>query len=46
MSLELSRLTPAGVRAHFRTDPEPRPTAGLSPGYAQANLIILPREYA
>ena len=46
MSLELSRLTPAGVRAHFRTDPEPRPTAGLAPGYAQANLIILPREYA
>lgn len=46
MSLELSRLTPAGVRAHFRADPEPRPTAGLAPGYAQANLIILPREYA
>jgi len=22
------------------------PTAGLAPGYAQANLVILPRDYA
>lgn len=36
----------AAVRAHFRQNPAPQPTAGLADGCAQANLVILPREYA
>ncbi len=38
-------LSPAEARARFRAG-EVRPTLGLCPGYAQANLLILPREHA
>ncbi|WP_425414576.1 putative hydro-lyase [Pseudonocardia spinosispora] len=37
--------TPAEARARFRAG-ERTPTAGWAPGYAQANMIIVPREYA
>lgn len=37
-------MTPLEAREHFRT--EARPTAGFARGYAQANLMILPREDA
>jgi uncharacterized protein YcsI (UPF0317 family) len=36
---------PAEARARFR-DNERVPTAGWAPGYAQANMIIVPSEYA
>lgn len=36
---------PAAVRAGFRAGQRVT-TAGLAPGYAQANLIIVPRDYA
>ncbi|MCP2167828.1 putative hydro-lyase [Goodfellowiella coeruleoviolacea] len=36
---------PRRVRERFR-DGERRPSAGLAPGYAQANLVSLPQEYA
>lgn len=42
----MNGMTPAQVRAHFRHNPDPRPTAGLAPGYAQCNLITLPARYA
>lgn len=42
----MNSLTPAQVRAHFRQNPDPRPTSGLAPGYAQCNLITLPAAYA
>ncbi|MBO0872451.1 MAG: DUF1445 domain-containing protein, partial [Pseudonocardia sp.] len=38
-------LDPAEARARFR-DGERTPTAGWAPGYTQANLIIVPRDYA
>ena len=38
-------LTPAKARALFRAG-EVRPTCGMAKGFAQANLIALPAEYA
>jgi uncharacterized protein YcsI (UPF0317 family) len=38
--------SPAELRARFRAGAPVRPTAGLAPGYAQANLVVLPRAYA
>ncbi|MFG1606148.1 putative hydro-lyase [Actinoplanes sp. NPDC049265] len=38
-------MTAAQLRAAFRTG-DTRPTAGLAPGLAQANLIAVPREWA
>lgn len=38
-------LTPAEARAFFRSGP-PAPTSGWCTGFAQANLIALPREQA
>lgn len=38
-------LTPAAARAQFRAGLR-RPTSGFSGGYAQANLLALPRELA
>ena len=38
--------TPAEVRRIIRTGEFEAPTSGLCPGYAQANLIILPKEQA
>ncbi|GAA1636756.1 putative hydro-lyase [Georgenia ruanii] len=42
---DAARLTPAQARARFRAGLV-TPTAGWSRGYAQANLIAVPREYA
>lgn len=38
-------LTPAQARERFRAGLV-RPTAGMAPGHAQANLVIVPRELA
>jgi uncharacterized protein YcsI (UPF0317 family) len=50
-SIELSRsdlagLTPQQIRHCIREGQWHRPTSGLAPGYAQANLAIVPRELA
>src|SRR6266542_4426657 len=37
---------PADLRAEIRAGRFRATTAGLAPGYAQANLIVLPREWA
>jgi uncharacterized protein YcsI (UPF0317 family) len=39
-------LTPADWRARFRQGASVRPTAGLAPGFVQANLVVLPRALA
>jgi len=39
-------LTPAQWRERIRRGEWTRPTAGLAPGYAQANLVIVPRALA
>ncbi len=38
--------TPAYWRQEIRSGRWRRPTAGLAPGHAQANLVIVPQEYA
>ncbi|MGB9866364.1 MAG: putative hydro-lyase [Bacillota bacterium] len=40
------QATPAQVRQAIREGKFCGPTAGLAPGYAQANLVILPARYA
>lgn len=40
------RLTPKEIRRLIRTGKWDKPTAGLAMGYAQANLVILPKPYA
>ena len=37
---------PSALRARFRQGLGARPTAGLAPGFVQANLVVLPREAA
>ncbi len=37
---------PKKIRAVIRKGQWKKPTAGLAPGYAQANLVILPQRYA
>jgi uncharacterized protein YcsI (UPF0317 family) len=39
-------LTPAAIRAACRAGTWSRPTAGLAPSFAQANLAIVPRDWA
>jgi len=39
-------LSPEEVRALIREEKITVPTSGMCPGYAQANLVILPKEYA
>ena len=49
VSAQVSRcadLSPAQVRALIRAGEITAPTAGMARGYAQANLIILPGDYA
>ncbi len=43
---DIHLLTPKKIRALIRKGEWDKPTAGLAMGYAQANLVILPREYA
>ncbi len=43
---DYSKMTPAELRAKFRTGELVLPTAGLCPGYIQGNLVILRRYYA
>jgi uncharacterized protein YcsI (UPF0317 family) len=42
----LSTATPAAIRAAIRVGDWTTHTAGLAPGYVQANLVVLPYEYA
>ncbi len=41
-----SALSPTEVRALIRTGEIDFPTAGLAAGYTQANLVVLPKQYA
>lgn len=43
---DLLHLSPREIRDLIRKGLWDRPTAGVAPGHAQANLVILPREYA
>lgn len=43
---QYAQKNPAEVRALFRTGALDVPTAGMCRGYAQANLMILPRDWA
>ncbi len=42
----IASLDPAGVRAAIREGRHRGGTAGLAHGYAQANLVVLPRDWA
>lgn len=46
MEHQLSGITPKTLRGYFHDGSLVLPTAGLCPDYVQANLVILPREYA
>ena len=46
MTVEPTSWTPAQLRTECRAGRWTRPTAGLTPGYVQANLMVLPREAA
>ena len=39
-------MTPVQMRHLIREGKYTEPTSGLCPGYAQANLIVLPKEHA
>ena len=43
---DISKMTPAQVRELIRQEKIVTPTSGMCPGYAQANLVVLPKEYA
>lgn len=43
---EMREMTPREARTAIRNGESKSPTAGISPGYAQANLVILPRDWA
>ena len=42
----MAATEPRAVREQIRGGKWRRPTAGLAPGYVQANLVVLPRELA
>lgn len=44
--IQLNSATPAAVRQAIRDGEFKRPTAGLCPGYAQGNLVVLPKDLA
>lgn len=39
-------VKPQEVRTYIKEEKITGPTAGMCPGYAQANLVVLPKEYA
>lgn len=41
-----SLISPASARLQIREGKWKEPTSGLCPGYAQANLVVLPQKYA
>jgi uncharacterized protein YcsI (UPF0317 family) len=43
---DIQQLTPKQIRHLIRKGKWDQPTAGLAMGYAQANLVILPKRYA
>jgi uncharacterized protein YcsI (UPF0317 family) len=43
---ELLRLDPSGIRAAISAGRWTRPSEGMAPGYAQANLIVVPKDVA
>lgn len=46
VQIDSGTLTPREARALFRTNASSGVTAGMSSGFAQANLVILPRDVA
>jgi uncharacterized protein YcsI (UPF0317 family) len=44
--LRTSDAGAGGVRARIRDNDHTGPTSGLAPGFVQANLVVLPEEYA
>ncbi|MDR3051967.1 MAG: putative hydro-lyase [Oscillospiraceae bacterium] len=44
--MDLSKLAPPQLRLAIRRGDFTGPTCGLCPGYAQANLVVLPQRYA
>ena len=44
--MDYTGMTPAQMRAKFRSGELSIPTAGICPGYIQGNLVILGNEYA
>src|ERR687885_2620537 len=44
--LDMSSMEARKVRARIRDGEFAGPTAGLASGFAQANLVVLPEEYA
>jgi uncharacterized protein YcsI (UPF0317 family) len=44
--MELAKMKPGEVRELIRKGEIARPTSGMCAGYAQANLVVLPKEYA
>ena len=44
--MDYSSMSPAEVRALIREGKITGPTAGMCAGYAQANLVILPKDLA
>lgn len=44
--MHFKAMTPSQIRASIRSGEFAKPTAGLAPGYAQANLVILRQELA
>ncbi|HOB68230.1 MAG TPA: putative hydro-lyase [Syntrophorhabdaceae bacterium] len=43
---KIDKMTPEEVRALIRKGEWQKPTSGLAMGYAQANLVVLPKKYA
>ena len=46
MNNEYENVSPAKVRERIRQGKIDTPTAGMCSGYAQGNLVVLPREQA
>jgi uncharacterized protein YcsI (UPF0317 family) len=44
--MDYSKMKPADVRRHVREGAITGPTAGMCSGYAQANLVVLPKDLA